>query len=478
MVLIAFVDSPPLHIQTAEYATQGQTVKFLDDSLEFATVLAQVVPVIENLMQSKINSDVFEAIEFFTTATLFGIKGTEPGMRKMLFLVWSGDKEKTEAVSRAYRRVLFGTDQKGRMHAVQVVANLSQFYAGLTQGQFSAMEVLMREWIDNDDIDNTIIQVLFERVTLKLPDTSENDARLALQLLITAATVRPSIVGANFELIQSIAFGERSVRDPRLFAMCQELMCCQTGSADGGGGGGGKEPDGLHRRYDGDTELIRKAMQLYQRLFFVPTVRDFDAVTKCTLDMLYHFGATPDLFGQQLVQSLCQRLADSAAQRRTGAELVDTLMEEGRGDDEQTMAVAKFVAPRLMHLIGYLALKELVFLDIDVYSNMKHRQNLADQLKKAKKANRNGVAALLNVSVADGNSSRRSNNINSSIVSSSMSASKALKRLSESGVEPQQDVSFVYFVFVHTHTNNPLIFIAHSPTTCWTAPPPRTATPN
>lgn len=63
---------------------------------------------------SKINSDVFEAVDFFTTAYLFGIKGTECGMRKMLFLVWSGDKEKREAVTKAYNRVLFGTDQTGR----------------------------------------------------------------------------------------------------------------------------------------------------------------------------------------------------------------------------------------------------------------------------------------------------------------------------------------------------------------------------
>lgn len=101
-------------LQTEEYNTQEQTVKFLDDSIQFAQVMVQAVPAIENMMLSKINSDVFEAIEFFTTAHLFGIKGTETGMRKMLFLVWSGDKEKRETVSRAYHRVLFGTDQEGR----------------------------------------------------------------------------------------------------------------------------------------------------------------------------------------------------------------------------------------------------------------------------------------------------------------------------------------------------------------------------
>lgn len=72
------------------------------------------MPKIENMLMSKINTDVFEAVDFFTTAYLFGIKGTENGMRKMLFLVWSGDKDKRDAVMKAYHRVLFVTDQTGR----------------------------------------------------------------------------------------------------------------------------------------------------------------------------------------------------------------------------------------------------------------------------------------------------------------------------------------------------------------------------
>lgn len=66
------------------------------------------------MLMSKVNTDVFEAVDFFTTAYIFGIKGTESGMRKMLYLVWPGDLEKREAVTKAYHRVLFITDKTGR----------------------------------------------------------------------------------------------------------------------------------------------------------------------------------------------------------------------------------------------------------------------------------------------------------------------------------------------------------------------------
>lgn len=66
------------------------------------------------MLLSKTNSDVFEAVDLFTAGYLFAIKGTESGMRQMLYLVWSSEKEKVEAVSRAYKVVLFGIHETGR----------------------------------------------------------------------------------------------------------------------------------------------------------------------------------------------------------------------------------------------------------------------------------------------------------------------------------------------------------------------------
>ena len=103
-----------LNFQSDEFSVQEQTLKFLEDSIEFAKIIAEAVPKIEAMLMSKINTDVFEAVDFFTAAYLFGIKGTECGMRTMLHLVWSGDKEKREAVTNAYNRILFVTDAQGR----------------------------------------------------------------------------------------------------------------------------------------------------------------------------------------------------------------------------------------------------------------------------------------------------------------------------------------------------------------------------
>lgn len=97
-----------------EYEAKERLVIFLFDSMEFSQIITRAVPKIEELLMSRNNTDVLEAIEFFTAGYFFNIRGTENGMRRMLSLIWTGEKEKRNAVTNAYNRILFQTDLEGR----------------------------------------------------------------------------------------------------------------------------------------------------------------------------------------------------------------------------------------------------------------------------------------------------------------------------------------------------------------------------
>lgn len=58
-----------------------------------------------------------------------------------------------------------------------------KFIEGLTMSHLIAFEELLREYVQNDDIDNNMIQVMFEIYTKKLENVSDNESRLALKLL-------------------------------------------------------------------------------------------------------------------------------------------------------------------------------------------------------------------------------------------------------------------------------------------------------
>lgn len=97
-----------------EYKKAENAVRFLEDSLEFSRIIVSAVPKLQELLMSKADSDVAEAINFFTSAYQFGIKNTESGMRQLLYLVWSVSKDKRGPVRDAYKIVLFSTNQQGR----------------------------------------------------------------------------------------------------------------------------------------------------------------------------------------------------------------------------------------------------------------------------------------------------------------------------------------------------------------------------
>lgn len=105
----------------------------------------------------------------------------------MLCLVWTNDKDKRAAVTNAYNRVLFQTNAKGRAHHLKVVDNLFRFFENVTVGEYGALELMMKEWIETNVIDAQIIQVFFERFTKKIPDTTDNLGRCCQQFLILAS---------------------------------------------------------------------------------------------------------------------------------------------------------------------------------------------------------------------------------------------------------------------------------------------------
>jgi condensin complex subunit 1 len=63
-----------------------------------------------------------------------------------------------------------------------------RFTEGLTFSHYIAFEELIRDFVLSDDIDNSMIQVMFEIYTRKLENVTNNESRLALQLLIICSS--------------------------------------------------------------------------------------------------------------------------------------------------------------------------------------------------------------------------------------------------------------------------------------------------
>ncbi|XP_017131414.1 condensin complex subunit 1 [Drosophila elegans] len=425
-----------------EMLQQIKTVQFLKDSIDFAVLVTSAFPKLHEMLMSKTNTDVFEAVDLFTTGYMFGIHGTDSGMQRMLQLVWSSDKEKRDAVCDAYKRVLFSTDQSGRAHAILVVQNLSKFLSEIEYGHYTALESLMAEWVAGGDIDAAVIQVLFERFTLKLEGTTSNESRLALQLLIMASQSKASIVSANTTIIEDIAAGERVRRDPRIFTGCLQLL---VNSIDANNNAK------YYKRNNSDAEFVGKITRLFLDFFFHQKLSDFDALAMSVFEYYYRMCQAPDVIAQQLVVTLLKRFNESwLVKEPAAAAALESSPADGNQENvlesqpveipySQTLPLTQtqpdsqfqsnrslmpvFLVSRLVFCIGYMTIKEMIFLDMDIYNNMKYRDELT-ALEERKNRNQQAAGNALNAA--------RRQTLN-------MSAMEVRKRLSGVAAEPQQE---------------------------------------
>ena len=308
-------------------------------------------------------------------------------------------------------------------------------------GHYTALECLVKEWVSCEDIDGLIIQVLFERFTLKLEGTTENESRLALQLLIMCSHAKSSISSANIAVIESIGLGPRGKADPRIYASCLEFLLNSIDQS---------LSSKYYKRYEADSDIVQKVTDMFMKFFFHPRVPDFDKLAMKTLQFYYTMCQTPDVISQNIIidllkkfkafsMKLCeitasqqahaqetpfsQQIPETQAATQIASQTIITQLTAPYDPNTTQMRMPVFLLTRFIFTIGYMTLKEMIFLDIDVYNNMKYRQELTECEEKKKKSALN----------AFNHNRRKTGNLN-------MSATESLKRLSGAAAEPQQEV--------------------------------------
>lgn len=145
-----------------ELKRQIFVVEYLKDSLNFATILNEALPVICTLLGSKQISDVQEAINFFVVAFEFGLLNAMIGVRKMLSLIFSREANVQAAVVAAYKRLYIESATNGnKVNSVQLVRNLTALVSVASIGDLAGLEELIGMLVKSKDLDKNCFQVSF-----------------------------------------------------------------------------------------------------------------------------------------------------------------------------------------------------------------------------------------------------------------------------------------------------------------------------
>lgn len=206
--------------------------------------------------------------------------------------------------------------------------------------------------------------------------------------------------------MEDLGFGVRGQKDPRIFVQTLEFL--MNINAD--------KEDLLYPRMDTEHERIKTITGLYKKFFMNSKLTNFDDVCSRTFQFIYKMCHQPNVISQQIICDLWAELKKIAEQLE-GAQNTEDVGASSQRELSQTpfirpsqngsvshkapITLPVYLLSRFIFMIGYVAMKELIFLDIDIYTNLKYRQELADlqkNKKKDQKALEKGRRATLNMS--------------------------------------------------------------------------------
>lgn len=216
-------------------------------------------------------------------------------------------------------------------------------------------------------------------------------------MIIVHFSTRPSIAIANIELLENIGFEGRGLKDSRIFAQTLTILmnsiANQTDNASK-----------FYKRKGHENNSVKKVVDIFIKYFFALNSTNYDDVCSKTFLYLYKMCEAPDTLSHQIIMTIFEKLQIISEELNKNQTPIDEVENEGvmltqapvlatqtqvPSSGKVLLTIPVTLSARFIFLIGHVAMRELIHLDIDVYSNLRYRQELTDAVKnnnKSKKA--------------------------------------------------------------------------------------------
>lgn len=231
---------------------------------------------------------------------------------------------------------------------------------------------------------------MFEIYTKKFENVTDNDSRLALQLLVVCSNAKPSIARSNLALIEELCFeSENGQKDSRIYSLSLDFM--MNFYAD-------RESE-LYPRLDESNQRVQKIIKAFRDYFLNEESKCFDDVCSKTFQYIYKMCNLPNIISEKIIADLYTELITISENKPKMDEPMPLTQEEiiSQGtqplhresqnpNEDDLISISNVHLSRLVFMVGYIAMRELIYLDVDVFSNLKYRQEITELKKNKKKS--------------------------------------------------------------------------------------------
>ncbi|KAL1417635.1 hypothetical protein MTO96_026687 [Rhipicephalus appendiculatus] len=296
---------------TVELYKQKMLVLYLRDCAGFAEKIQEVIPTLCEMLYSRTQSDIHEAIAFFV----------EPSIR--------------EAVANSYRDVYFNqpaTNAKTR--ARNITDGLSELVNTVTTSELICLEQLVTELVKTGDVSSGVLRFLWERYTMEQPGTSREESLAATQLLSMVASADSNMVTKNLNLLVSVGLGERGKAD---LDFCR--LTCSIIQKMGGTLAAAQAP---LQRFENSHDMFVRLQDILLETFSDSNVAVWIPTMERALDVIYRYALKPAEIANNILHGLAERLLPRCQQQvavNGTAEAKPQDSESSQTEDNEEMTV-------------------------------------------------------------------------------------------------------------------------------------------
>ncbi|KZT06979.1 uncharacterized protein LAESUDRAFT_652146 [Laetiporus sulphureus 93-53] len=379
--------------------------RYYAEGLNFIRQVEEGMQTVQRLLASTNKLEVLEAIEFYRVVHEYQFDGAESGIKKMLHLIWAKDNNTTSEDGKelkgvrsrlleCYRSLYFEPlpDMEPKKQVNRIAKNMIELTYDATLAELTSLEELMRTMTDDGQIHPDVVTKLWQVYSSDRP-LPRIQRRGAIIILGMLALAKRSVVADRVETLVKTGLGNLGKSDLLLARYTCVALQRLNGSA--------KKVKGSlsdkSLRLDVENPLFRK---LQDAIEHPCRSKEWFGMAEQAINTIYALCERPDIICDRLIKNLTRRAFAPPSRAKTPQTPDPDAMDEDepREADETTLNAQSeenkdtsdaFVLSQLLFVVGHVAIKHIVYLELveREWKRQKQEKEMADKTAAGKNSN-------------------------------------------------------------------------------------------
>ena len=330
----------------------------------FIEAISQCIPLVIQLLGSKLTSDVLASLELLAAACLFDIKGSHKGICKALVLIWSTESNIRDAIINTYIKLYLSTDDDEHSTSPHssIVKNLLSLVSNANIGELTSLEEMIALLIKRNDLHDETLDDLCNILSgnLSVSTSSANNDKVEAMILISMfAKGEPNMIQSKLPVLLKYGFV------PHNFVLARWLcVTVQRASSN---------------RLPSSHHMVTQLTQ-----FLTLSFKDMSSCNWCSMaeqliTAIYKISENPDGILEYVIKELCLIVFGDAEDNEE-----DITTEVTSWDD-----VSFVLLSRLLFVLGHTVKEQLIHLEVSIAKELKSRKGNTEAINDQDDANCN-----------------------------------------------------------------------------------------